>query len=66
MEKFRTMGKNEVILVKSYTILLYKKVYENNLTHNNKKNTITYSKFYNLTISGLLTRWPCAQSSEHV
>ena len=41
-------------------------IYENNFTQNNLKYTITYSIFYNLTISGLLTRWPCAQSSENV
>ena len=41
-------------------------IYENNFTQNNLKYTITYSIFYNLTISGSLTRWPCAQSSEYI
>ena len=58
--------KNEIRLVKSYTIFILEEVYENNFTQNNLKDTITYSIFYNLTISGSLTRWPCAQSSEYI
>ena len=52
--------------MKSYTISNLIEVYENNFTQNNLKDTITYSIFYNLTISGSFTRWRYAQSSEYI
>ena len=52
--------------MKGYTISNLIELYENNFTQNNLKYTITYSIFYNLTISDSLTRWPWAQSSEYI
>ena len=40
-------------------------IYENNFTQNNLKYTIMYSIFYNLTISGSVTRWLYVQCGEY-
>ena len=58
--------KNKIWLMKIYTISNLIEVYENNFTQNNLKDTITYSIFYNLTISGSFTRWRYVQSSEYI